>query len=656
MLGYFHPISSNSRHTPTPTATSDRFSLLLVDSSTDGAEIIQRLVDMPSLFGGQFKYSPSLKEGLELLRNYSYDIILIGTDISDGPEPRELISAVKTIAPELPIVAMCGPADQEITTVQTIAGVDAIVTRTHLDPLALQSIIHAMIRSKRLQKRLQQHDYELRRIMESIEMALGVIDTQGTILFTNRAAEQLLAFPLSLIGARLEIPLTPGVHRRIEWPRTGNERTLVDAKLMPIEWEKGPCFLVELRTASEDEKTSPMHSDLERTQRDHQKLESLGLLAGGVAHDFNNLLAGIMGHAEVLSLEISEHSPGAPSVNMIKQASRRAASLCGQLQAYASSSESLPESIALDVLIHDNEQLFNAALSGNIQLDLQPTKTVPPVPLNPNQIIQALITLVINARESIGSNQGCITLSTTQSCLKEINFEHAVIQAEEKGSSYICLEVSDNGAGIPNETLSRLHASLNSSEDVYTDVVGFAALKDIVLNHNGILSVESIPGTGSTFSIYFPEANSIPADPVPSAASFDTSWNYHGHIMVVDDEPQVRDIAIRMLKHLGCRVIAAASGTEALAHLGNPRQNIDLILLDLSMPVQSGPSTLRAIREIYPSIKVILMSGFEETHSIEEIGDTKFDGFLMKPFGVEALGSKLREVVESSNEASDEKL
>ena len=625
--------------------TDTQFTLLLVEDSDDDALFVERAIKTTPIPDCAFSRKTSFQEGLAALTEQEWDVVVIDLVLPDSPEPSELFNRFQQAAPTVPIIAMSGLVDERVATEIINQGAHAFLAKDRLDRHALHSMIHSALNTKRLQQRLHQRSHEIRLLVQSIGDGIVVIDNAGLIRFANPATEKLLGTSSEpLIGTPFRIPLTSGLHSELEFIRPDQTKVTVDINVVPILWEEEDCFLASLRDISERKRLESERIDLERTLLAHQKIESLGLFAGGIAHDFNNLLAGIIGHAEVLTLEIPEDVPAAKSVEMIKQAGRRAATLCEQLQAYAGKGTFHPTANNLNQLIRSNEQLLLTSVAGHVGLKFSLEDRIPAVLADPSQITQVLMNLVINAKEAIGDKEGEISIVTRRTRSSAINLNHAIVAPEHKRNWYVSLDIKDTGCGMTPATISRMLEPLYSTKDDSRGL-GLSTVQGIIQGHSGILLVDSTPGLGTTFSILLAESYDPPTTIEDAMVSFDSSWRYSGNVLVVDDEPHVREVTTRMLQHLGCCVTNASSGTEALALLENPEHSFDVVFLDLSMPIQSGPSTLRAIRHQHTSITVILMSGFEEAHSAEQIGEARIDGFLRKPFGLEALGAKLRSVV-----------
>ena len=626
--------------------TDPQFKLLLIEDSDDDALFVERAITTTPLPTCDFSRKTSFREGMTSLSEQEWDVVVIDLVLPDGPEPNELFNTIQQAVPTVPVIAMSGLVDERVAKNIINQGAHAFLPKDRLDKYAFHSMIQSALKTKRLQQRLLQRSYEVRFLIQSIGDGIVVVDSTGMIRFTNPATEKLLGTSSEyLIGTPFRIPLTPGLHSELEFIRPDQTKANVDINVVPILWEDEDCFLASLRDITERKRLETERIDLERTLLAHQKIESLGLFAGGIAHDFNNLLAGIIGHAEVLTLEIPEESPPAKSVEMIKQASRRAATLCEQLQAYAGKGTFHPTPNNLNQLIKSNEQLLQTSVAGNIGLELCLAERLPNVLADPSQITQVLMNLVLNAKEAIGDQEGRISINTCRLQSSSIDFTHAIISPEHRKNSYVSLSVKDTGCGMVPSTVSRMFEPFYSTKDDSRGL-GLSTVQGIIQGHRGILLVDSTPGQGTAISILLAESNDPPSNIEDNSAPFDSSWRYSGNVLVVDDEPHVREVTARMLRHLGCSVTSASSGHEALAMLVNPKHSFDVVFLDLSMPIQSGPSTLRAIREQHKSINVILMSGFEESHSTEQIGKTRIDGFLRKPFGIEAIGARLRSVTE----------
>ncbi len=377
-----------------------------------------------------------------------------------------------------------------------------------------------------------------------------------------------------------------------------------------------------------------------------QKLESLGVLAGGVAHDFNNLLTAILGHAGLARLAIDQESPSAANIAQIEQAAQVAAGLCRQLLAYAGRGELDPQSLDLTGLARETAELFRFSTGSHARLAFNLAADLPPVLIDPTQVRQVLLNLVQNAAEAIGRRQdGAITITTRLLDVDAAWLAQARAGQELQPGAYPAVVVADNGPGISPEARRRVFDPFFSTKGAGRGL-GLAAALGIVRSHRGALRLDSEPGQGTTFTLIFPPHQS----PSPAAESSlrpaapARDWRGQGTVLIVDDEEAVRATAGQMVAFFGFTVKEASSGRQAVEMLRERGRCFDLVLLDLTMPVMDGFATFAALREVQPGQRIIVFSGYSEQDTKEGFAGKDLNGFLPKPFSADALREVLREV------------
>ncbi len=364
----------------------------------------------------------------------------------------------------------------------------------------------------------------------------------------------------------------------------------------------------------------------DETVRRKQRLESIGLLAAGIAHDFNNLLTGIIGHAQLLEqvLEIPEDRQMAASIT---EAGERAAELTKQLLAYSGKAIAQMQTLDLAGLIRESEGLIRASVPKKIHFDLQVNR-LPPITADPNQIRQVLLNLTLNAAEAIGEDcAGSVTIETGTEHIEGAHFD--VMPDQPVQGTFGWFEVRDTGCGMDSTTVAKIFEPFFSTRFLGRGL-GLAAVAGIVRAHRGLLRVKSNPGNGSAFRVYFPLA-ADDAAVTPEAAETAT------YVLVVDDEPIVRQIVKVALERAGRKVLSADSGEAAVEVFQRSGVRIGLVLLDWKMPFMDGRETLTRLRAIRPDLKVIVSSGFPQTEAEDRFRETNITGYLQKPYKMSEL-------------------
>jgi len=390
---------------------------------------------------------------------------------------------------------------------------------------------------------------------------------------------------------------------------------------------------VEERKTEEDKRI-----EMERQLLHTQKLESLGVLAGGIAHDFNNLLMAIMGYAELCSYEISAGSMASSHMNEILKASQRAAELCQQLLAYTGKGRFIIERINVDDVIRDMIPLLETCISKKANIALNLEANLPEMEADASQIRQIIMNLIINASEAIGDRNGLISISARKVSGGEIPSESVFFSTVNPKSEYINLEISDNGCGMNQDTLSKIFEPFFTTKFTGRGL-GMAAVQGIVKGHCGAILIQSEPEVGTVFNLYFPASLSGLASISGSDQEMeeDETGIPRGKILLVDDEEIIRKVGTGMLEKLGFQVLTAQDGQEALSVYRGSKDEIACIILDLTMPVMDGEEAYNEFLKIDPDVRVIVASGYSETEISSMFSGKGLVRFIQKPFKVDAL-------------------
>ena len=409
-----------------------------------------------------------------------------------------------------------------------------------------------------------------------------------------------------------------------------------------------PLLLLAVTDITERKWAEEKRLQLERQLQQTQKLESLGVLAGGIAHDFNNLLAIILGNASLALDELPHLSPARDNLSAIEATSLRAAELCRQMLAYSGKGRFAIENIRMGALIGEMVSLLKSSLSKKAILNLNLKEPLPPLHGDPSQIRQIVMNLVINAAEAIGERSGVVTISTgVMECSHEYLSDVYLDERLTEGA-YVWLQIADTGCGMDPETQRRIFEPFFTTKFTGRGL-GLSAVLGIVRGHRGALKVYSKPGKGTTIKVLFPIATeeAMPVDSHDGAVPND--WKGTGIILLVDDEESIRAMGNRMLERLGFQVLAAGDGRAALEIYRTRREEIALVLLDLTMPHMDGAETFRELRRIDPTVRVVMSSGYTESEIAPRFASDRLSGFLQKPYALYALAQCLRGALSGSD-------
>lgn len=371
-----------------------------------------------------------------------------------------------------------------------------------------------------------------------------------------------------------------------------------------------------------------------------QKLESLGVLAGGIAHDFNNILMAVLGHADLALEEMSPMSPARQDINQIIVASRSAAELCRQMLAYSGKASFALERVNIEELIDEMVHLLKTSISKKAILNLNTTKNLPPISADPSQIRQIIMNLIINASDAIGERSGTITLSLGATYFDNSYLLETELHNELEPGLYLHLEVSDTGGGMNAETRARIFEPFFTTKFTGRGL-GLAAALGIIKTHRGAIKVYSEIGKGTTFKILFPALDEEKPQTHPTGLDAFADWHGQGRILLADDEESLRALGAKMLERLGFTVITAADGQIAVELYKKHASEIDLVILDLTMPRLDGAEALVQLRQINPLVHVIVSSGYSVSDISSRFAGMGLVGVLQKPYTLAKMRSLL---------------
>jgi PAS domain S-box-containing protein len=492
-------------------------------------------------------------------------------------------------------------------------------------------------------------------IVEASEDAIISKTLEGRVLTWNRAAERIYGYAASeVFGCPISILLPP--ERRdeeteiLEKIRQGERvehfettRRRKDGRMIDVSITISPIrdSTGAITGASHIARDITERMRLQEQFRNTQKLESLGVLAGGVAHDFNNLLTGILGNTSLALELLPVNHPARDMLRGAITASERAADLTRQLLAYAGKGRFVTEIIQISPLVREISQLIQSSIPKTVQLRLELAHDLPYIEADVGQIQQLIMNLVINGAEAIGEDRNGTVIVTTAEQQVDKAYIKTVLGSgvEIVPGSYVSVEVHDTGCGMDEDIVSRIFDPFFTTKFLGRGL-GLAAVQGIVRGHRGVLKVYSQPGQGSTFKVLFPATEKQPVT-AASRPVADALAGY-GTILVIDDEQIVRHTAKTMLESYGYSVLVAENGREGVDLFRLVHEKVALVILDMSMPVMSGEETLRNLRLIDSETPVILSSGFNEVEAIRRFTGKGLAGFIQKPYSALDLARRVK--------------
>ncbi len=382
-----------------------------------------------------------------------------------------------------------------------------------------------------------------------------------------------------------------------------------------------------------------------------QKMQAVGQLAGGVAHDFNNVLTAIIGFADLLLLK---HKPGDPSFSdlmAIKNSANRAAGLTRQLLAFSRRQTLRPQVLEVSGHLDDLTVLLKRLIGEQITLAVEHGRALWPVKADLVQLEQVVVNLVVNARDAM-PNGGAISIRTRNVSASELTGSNYVGMPP---ADYVLIEVEDTGTGMTPEVMEKSFDPFFSTKELGKGTgLGLSTVYGIIKQTGGFIYPESTLGKGTTFRIFLPRhVPSAGEMPAKAAAAPVRDLTGHERILIVEDEDNVRAFSARALRTTGYEVYEADSGEEALEVLDELEHRIDLMISDVVMPEMDGPALLAKVRERLPDLRVIFVSGYAEENVRQDIADDTSVEFLAKPYSLDQINTKVKEVLASRARASN---
>ncbi len=425
-------------------------------------------------------------------------------------------------------------------------------------------------------------------------------------------------------------------------------RILHTKKIPVLDMDGRPLYLLGIsEDITERKRAEEQRRAIERKLQETQKIESLGLLIGGVAHDFGNLFAVILGNAGLALMELPPDSPARVTLDRVAKGTRHAAELSRQLLAYAGKGRARIELLNLNTVVEELGALLRASIPRLVTLQCDLAPQLPAVEVDVTQVHQVVLNLIINAADAIGSGEGTITLTTRMAHVDQAYVAEAHLSDDLPEGPYVAVEVADTGCGMDEATQARIFEPFFTTK-ANGHGLGLAAVLGIIRNHGGALRVQSVVGAGTIMTVLLPASLTM-NDFHPIASQDGVAWRGKGTVLVVDDEEPVRAVVTQLLERFGFAVLAASNGRAGVEIFTVYADVIDVVLLDIAMPYMNGDEAFRLIRRVRPDARVVLMSSYSK----EEIsGRVQADGYvsmLQKPFSPAELRASLRQILEADS-------
>src|SRR5579863_5796937 len=523
--------------------------------------------------------------------------------------------------------------------------------------IGLLGICRDITDRKRTDEEIQRSEQRLRIHVEHTPLAVIEWDTEFRVTSWNLAAEHIFGYTRAeAMGRHASFIVPPQFREHVEgvWRslltskggvRSANDNVTKTGKTISCEWYNTP--LVDdsgqvLGAASLAQDVTERVA-LEERLRQSQKMEAVGRLAGGVAHDFNNLLTVILGYSQIVAEGVPAGSRLADSTAQIKSAADRASGITRQLLAFSRKAVLSPRVINLNDIMLNLDSLLRRLIGEDVEVLTVPAGDLGSVKADPGQIEQVIMNLALNARDAM-PNGGKLTLETANA---QLDATYARQHQPVEPGRYVMLAVSDTGIGMSPETLTRIFEPFYTTKEVGKGTgLGLSMVYGIVKQSGGYIWVYSEPDQGTTFKIYLPRVDQpvegADADKQPVNVMRGTET-----ILLVEDDPQLRQLSSSVLAHCGYNVLVASSPEEGLAICEANHNEIRLLVTDVVMPRMNGRQLAERVSKIRPKIRVLYISGYTDNAIVHYGVLDPGLWFLPKPFTLSSLITKVREVLDS---------
>ncbi|MBN2467127.1 MAG: response regulator [Deltaproteobacteria bacterium] len=483
-------------------------------------------------------------------------------------------------------------------------------------------------------------------VLGSMSEGIVELDAQGRIVFANTAAVSLIGVEEEhLLGMMFDNLFdVPERQRANEFIRKISGQPFREEEERPIDLKGRKVVLSGFPIGLGEQKGIIILTDVTERKRLEeqlviaQKAEALGTLAGGIAHDFNNLLMGVQGNASLMLMDLDETHPYYEKLCTIEKLVRNGSKLTTQLLAYARKGRYEVRPLNLNELILETAQTFGRTRR-QVSIRCELADDLMAIEADQGQIEQVLFNLYVNSADAMPGGGTLL--------LKTMNLGHKKIKGkgyEPKAGMYVVLTVGDTGTGMDEKTVKRIFDPFFTTKEMGRGTgLGLASVYGIIKGHGGYIDVDSSIGSGSVFTIYLPATRKNVQKAVRSPLQIVKGTEA---ILLVDDEELILNVGEEMLGALGYRVFRARNGKEAIKLYRRHQASIDMIILDMVMPNLGGGATFDVFKEINPYVKVLLSSGYSIEGEASKILGRGCSGFIQKPFRIEDLSVKIREILD----------
>ncbi len=642
--------------------SQNRYRILLVEDDPEAARMVREHLAASNDIDCTLETAGTLAGALAALGDGSFDLVLADLGLPDS-QGIATFHALSGAARYTPIIILASLADQKLALEGLREGSQDFLLKEELRPHTLGLTARYAMERWQAQRALKASEEKFAKafLLSPAWVVISVLETgeylevnEAFLKTTGYAREEVIGKTSLELGTWIEesdraevlaLIREKGSVKNLEVPRRTKDGRRIPTLYSgePVELDGRQCLVSVSLDISVIKQAEEERAKIERQIQQVQKLESLGVMAGGIAHDFNNMLMGILGNAELARLDLSPESATIHYLDHIETAAKRLADLTNQLLAYAGRGRLAVKEVDLSRLVREMGQLLKTVVSKQAAMRFELAPELPAVKADVTQMRQLIMNLITNASDALEDRPGAITISTGTTTVDPAYLAEAFIDEKLPSGLYVHLEVSDTGVGMDQGTRAKIFDPFFTTKFAGRGL-GLAAVLGIIRGHRGAIKVYSEPGQGTSVKVLLPasaqaaDKGNASRDETPAMASPAT-------VLLVDDDAMVRGVTRLALERMGCRVLVASDGVEGVEIFGRHLSEVDLVILDLTMPRLSGEEVFGQMRRLSPKVRVLLSSGYNETETTNRFAGKGLAGFIQKPYTPSELRRKLQQIM-----------
>lgn len=580
-------------------------------------------------------------------------IILLDQKLPDM-SGREIILSIKKTIKEVPFIVMTGQGDERLAVEMMKIGASDYLIKDIDFIDVLSGVLERVINKLWMESKLQETEDHLRialdkntALLNSLPDIIFIVNAQNQFIdyFPKNRPIDFIQNPRDYLGKTIEDifdnDLSAKIKEKIQGVLHNREIAFADYRIEKngdvkfyetrfISFGKDEVLIIE-RDVTESKKAEEEKHNLENQLIQSQKLESIGRLAGGVAHDFNNMLSGILGAAQLLQLSCTIDSKANDYINLIVRTSERAADLTAKLLTFSRRNSLSAKNVDVHELIRDALSILLRSIDKKIIIESELSATNSKVFGDSTLILNALINMGINSSHAM-PNGGVLRFTTNNTYLDKRFCSQSLFDINE--GQFIEIAITDTGTGISDENMSKIFDPFFTTKEPGKGTgLGLSIVYGLVRDSKGSILVESKINQGTCFRLFFP----IITDSIQEEVVSNKIGKGEGFVLIVDDEEFIRKIGYDLLTSIGYKVITAENGAEAVRIFSEKKDHIDIVFLDMIMPVMGGKETFIKLKELKKDAKIIITSGYFKESDINELKEMGLEDVIEKPFKFEEL-------------------